>query len=181
MHACMCMCIYIYIYIEVWLVVSDKLAHLSATPYKRDILLRRRRRLLLLLLLLLLLMIMIIIIIMIIGDARGRRQTKNAKVAANPENRDRVRPSVGRPSVRGARSIARCVARRSNVVVRSLCGAIDRSVRGPIAVSDRSNVALRDLCGDFCQNSSEPRCARSLRPIAFSTLVSYRAGRCLRT
>ena len=82
----------------------------------------------------------------------------------------------GRPSVRGARSIAPCVARRSNVAVRGLCGAIDRSMRGAIVVSDRSNVALRGLCGDFCQNSSEPRCARSLRPIAFSTLVSYRAA-----
>ena len=59
--------------------------------------------------------------------------------------------------------------------------ALRRSVRGAIAVSDRSNVALRSLCGDFCQNSSEPRCGRSLRPIVFSTLVSYRAGRCWRT
>ena len=88
--------------------------------------------------------------------------------------------SVRRPwssvVVRGARSIAPCVARRSNVAVRGVCGAIDRSVRGPIAVSDRSNVALRGLCGDFCQNSSEPRCGRSLRPIVFSTLVSYRAA-----
>jgi len=88
-----------------------------------------------------------------------------------------VCPSV----VRGPRSMAPCVARRSNVAVRGLCGAIDRSVRGAIAVSDRSNVALRGLCSDFCQNSSEPRCGRSLRPIVFSTLVSYRAGRCLRT
>ena len=80
-----------------------------------------------------------------------------------------------------ARSMAPCVARRSNVAVSGLCGAIDRSVRGAIAVSDRSNVALRGLCSDFCQNSSEPRCGRSLRPIVFSTLVSYRAGRCLRT
>ena len=59
--------------------------------------------------------------------------------------------------------------------------ALRRSVRGAIAVSDRSNVALRGLCCDFGQNSSEPRCGRSLRPIVFSTLVSYRAGRCLRT
>ena len=87
----------------------------------------------------------------------------------------------GASSVRGPRSMAPCVARRSNVAVRGLCGAIDRSVRGAIAVSDRSNVALRGLCSDFCQNSSEPRYGRSLRPIVFSTLVSYRAGRCLRT
>ena len=59
--------------------------------------------------------------------------------------------------------------------------ALRPSVRGAIAVSDRSNVALRGLCCDFGQNSSEPRCGRSLRPIVFSTLVSYRAGRCLRT
>ena len=57
----------------------------------------------------------------------------------------------------------------------------DRWHRAWPAVSDRSNVALRGLCCDFGQNSSEPRCGRSLRPIVFSTLVSYRAGRCLRT
>ena len=62
-------------------VVSDKIAQLSATPYKREI--RRRRRRLLLLLLL------IIIMIIVMGDARGR-----VKVVANPGNRDRVRPSV---------------------------------------------------------------------------------------
>ena len=72
-----------------------------------------------------------------------------------------------RGGVRNARSMAPCVARRSNVAVCGLCGAIDRSVRGAIAVSDRSNVALRGLCGDFCQNSSEPRCGRSLRHRVF--------------
>ena len=68
-----------------------------------------------------------------------------------------------------------CVRRASGVRGR------DRWHRAWPAVSDRSNVALRGLCCDFGQNSSEPRCGRSLRPIVFSTLVSYRAGRCLRT
>ena len=108
---------------------------------------------------------------------RCRRESHSSGVS--PVRRFPV--SVCLSVVRGPRSMAPCVARRSNVAVRGLCGAIDRSVRGAIAVSDRSNVALRGLCSDFCQNSSEPRCGRSLRPIVFSTLVSYRAGRCLRT
>ena len=73
---------YIYIYIERERnrslgVVSDKIAQLSATPYKREILRRRRRRrrrqrrrrrLLLL--------IIIITIIIRIGDARGRERER---------------------------------------------------------------------------------------------------------
>ena len=80
-------------------VVSDKIAQLSATSYKREILLLllllRRRRLLLLLL------------IIIMGDARGR-----AKVVANPGFGDRLRVSCVRACVvaRNARSVAPCVA-----------------------------------------------------------------------
>ena len=60
------------------------------------------------------------------------------------------------PSVVRARSMAPCVAAAQT----SLCAVFAK---------------------DFCQNSSEPRCGWPLRPIVFSTLVSYRAGRCLRT
>ena len=83
-------------------VVSDKIAQLSATPYKREILLRRRRRQQLLPLLLL-----------IIIDARER-----VKIVANPGFGDRLRVSSvrvwARPPcvvVRDPRSMAPCVAR----------------------------------------------------------------------
>ena len=62
----MYMHIYIYIYRSLG-VVSDKLAQLSATPYKREILRRRRRRII---------MLIIIIMMIIIGDARARHQKK---------------------------------------------------------------------------------------------------------
>ena len=130
-----------------------------------------------------------------IEDLNAKTISKRCRRDNQGSNGSWVRrcPSVGCPSVgwcpwraidgtaRGPRSMAPCVARRSNVAVHGLCGAIGGTVRGAIAVSDRSNVALRGLCNDFCQNSSEPRCGRSLRPIVFSTLVSYCAGRCLRT
>ena len=105
--------------------------------------------LLLLLLVLLLLLLLIIIIMIIITRDRWHRAW----------------PAID-GTVRGPPLKRRCAR------------ALRRSVRGAIAVSDRSNVALRGLCCDFGQNSSEPRCGRSLRPIVFSTLVSYRAGRC---
>ena len=87
--------------------------------------------------------------------------------------------AVGCPVSVGAPSVASVAARSmANVAVRWLCGApcVARSL-----FLIAQNVALRGLCCDFCQNSSEPRFGRSLRPIVFSTLVSYRAGRCLRT
>ena len=84
-------------------VVSDKTAKLSATPYKREILLlrrrRRRRRRLRLLLLLLLLIIMIVIIIM--GDARVRVKEKLKEGPGTAID----------GTVRGPRSMAPCVAR----------------------------------------------------------------------
>ena len=105
--------IYIYIYIYRSLgVVSDKIAQLSATPYKRKILRRRRR--------LLLIIIIIIIIIIVIGDARGR-----VKVVANPGNRDRVCS----PWCVVARDRWHRAWRAIDGTVR---GAIDGTVRGAI-------------------------------------------------
>ena len=88
---CINICIHIYIYIHTHVytyrrlgVVSDRIAQLSAPPYKREkllLLLLRRRRLLL--------------IIITMGDARGR-----VKVVANPGFGDRLRACVVRVSVR---------------------------------------------------------------------------------
>ena len=91
--------------------------------------------------------------------------------------------SMGRCSVRGAidGSLLRAWRDRwvvANVAVRGLCLA-------PCVARWLFPIAETSLCAVFAaisaQNSSEPRCGRSLRPIVFSTLVSYRAGRCLRT
>ena len=66
----------------------------------------------------------------------------------------------------------------ANVAVRGLCLA-------PCVARWLFLIAQTSLCAVFAaisaRNSSEPRCGRSFRPIVFSTLVSYRAGRCLRT
>ena len=105
----------------------------------------------------------------------------DCKRQVSPANRDPVQTGNCQGDAR-ARSQGISKIPESAIESVAVVNGCPVSVRGAAAsVSARSNVAVRGLCGDFCQNSLEPRCARSLRPIAFSTLVSYRAGRCLRT